>query len=78
VLAEEGRKPEGLFDFVQGITAVERDKTHQDAARPGGAGQEAARPGSLTHGNAEMRNGAFPPRAFPSFLIVGFAALPSE
>jgi hypothetical protein len=31
VLAEEGRKPESLFDFVQGITAVGRDKTHQDA-----------------------------------------------
>ncbi len=31
VLAEEGRKPESLFDFVQGITAVARGKTHQDA-----------------------------------------------
>lgn len=31
VLAEESRKPESLFDFVQGITAVARDKTHQDA-----------------------------------------------
>jgi len=31
VLAEEGRKPESLFDFVQGITAVARDKPHQDA-----------------------------------------------
>jgi hypothetical protein len=31
VLAEEGRKPESVFDFVQGITAVSRDKTHQDA-----------------------------------------------
>ncbi|WP_372027424.1 DUF932 domain-containing protein [Tistrella mobilis] len=31
VLAEEGRKPESVFDFVQGITAVARDKTHQDA-----------------------------------------------
>ncbi len=31
VLAEEGRKPETVFDFVQGITAVARDKTHQDA-----------------------------------------------
>jgi hypothetical protein len=30
VLAEEGRKPESIFDFVQGITAVARDKTHQD------------------------------------------------
>jgi hypothetical protein len=26
VLAEEGRKPESIFDFVQGITAVARDK----------------------------------------------------
>ncbi|MER8372360.1 DUF932 domain-containing protein [Mesorhizobium sp. M1406] len=31
VLAEEGRKPASLFDFVQGITAVARDKPHQDA-----------------------------------------------
>src|SRR6478672_7239658 len=31
VLAEEGRKPESVFDFVQGITAVARDKQHQDA-----------------------------------------------
>ena len=31
VLNEEGRKPESVFDFVQGITAVARTKTHQDA-----------------------------------------------
>ena len=31
VLAEEGRKPESIFDFVQGITAVARDNPHQDA-----------------------------------------------
>jgi hypothetical protein len=31
VLTEEGRKPESIFDFVQGITAVARDKSHQDA-----------------------------------------------
>jgi hypothetical protein len=31
VLNEEGRKPESVFDFVQGITAVARSKTHQDA-----------------------------------------------
>ena len=31
VLAEEGRKPESIFDFVQGVTAVARDKPHQDA-----------------------------------------------
>ncbi|WP_033927449.1 hypothetical protein [Sphingomonas sp. 35-24ZXX] len=31
VLAEEGRPPESVFDFVQGITAVARSKTHQDA-----------------------------------------------
>ena len=31
VLAEEGRKPESVFDFVQGITAVARGKNHQDA-----------------------------------------------
>lgn len=31
VLEEEGRPPESIFDFVQGITAFARDKTHQDA-----------------------------------------------
>jgi hypothetical protein len=31
VLAEEGRKPESIFDFVQGITALARGKAHQDA-----------------------------------------------
>lgn len=31
VLTEEGRPPESIFDFVQGITAVARDKAHQDA-----------------------------------------------
>ena len=31
VLAEEGRPPNSIFDFVQGITAVARDKPHQDA-----------------------------------------------
>ncbi|MGB3337210.1 MAG: DUF932 domain-containing protein [Devosia sp.] len=31
VLAEEGHKPESVFDFVQGITAVARNKPHQDA-----------------------------------------------
>ncbi|MBR1162811.1 DUF932 domain-containing protein [Bradyrhizobium elkanii] len=30
VLAEEGRAPESIFDFVQGITAVARDRPHQD------------------------------------------------
>jgi hypothetical protein len=30
VLTEEGRKPESVFDFVQGITAVARRKDHQD------------------------------------------------
>jgi len=30
VLKEEGRKPENLFDFVQGITALARSKAHQD------------------------------------------------
>jgi hypothetical protein len=76
VLAEEGRKPESVFDFVQGITAVARDKTHQDAARSGGTGQEAARTGSLTPGNPEMRNGAFPPSclsAFPDRRLCGAA-----
>jgi hypothetical protein len=31
VLIEEGRKPESVFDFVQGITAVARGKAQQDA-----------------------------------------------
>ncbi len=31
VLTEEGRPPESVFDFVQGITALARGKAHQDA-----------------------------------------------
>ena len=31
VLREENRKPESIFEFVQGITAVARGKAHQDA-----------------------------------------------
>ena len=31
VLSEEHRRPESIFDFVQGITALARSKTHQDA-----------------------------------------------
>ena len=31
VLNEEGRPPESVFDFVQGITALARSKPHQDA-----------------------------------------------
>ena len=31
VLEEEGRPPESVFDFVQGITALARGKPHQDA-----------------------------------------------
>ncbi|RWE03232.1 MAG: DUF932 domain-containing protein, partial [Mesorhizobium sp.] len=30
VLLEEGRPPESIFDFVQGITRIARDKQHQD------------------------------------------------
>jgi hypothetical protein len=30
VLLEEGRPPQSIFDFVQGITRVARDKPHQD------------------------------------------------
>ena len=31
VLAEEGRPPESVFDFMQGITALARGKAQQDA-----------------------------------------------
>ncbi len=31
VLNEEGKKPESVFDFVQGITALARTKAHQDS-----------------------------------------------
>ncbi len=31
VLQEEGHLPSSIFDFVQGITAVARTKSHQDA-----------------------------------------------
>jgi len=31
VLKEEGHRPESVFDFVQGITALARSRPHQDA-----------------------------------------------
>ena len=31
VLEEEGRPPESIYDFVQGITAMARSRPHQDA-----------------------------------------------
>ena len=31
VMVEEGRPPESVFDFVQGITAMARTEKHQDA-----------------------------------------------
>ncbi|KJC54166.1 hypothetical protein UP10_40580, partial [Bradyrhizobium sp. LTSPM299] len=31
VLGEENRKPESIFDFVQGITALARTRSHQDS-----------------------------------------------
>ena len=31
MLDEEGHPPASIFDFVQGITALARDKPHQDA-----------------------------------------------
>jgi hypothetical protein len=79
VLTEEGRKPESVFDFVQGITAVARDKTHQDArldleARAKKLLDRAALlPQSRRCGTSYLRLCSLPP-----FLIVGFAALPSE
>jgi hypothetical protein len=30
VLREEGRPPESIFDFVQGMTALARSREHQD------------------------------------------------
>jgi hypothetical protein len=55
VLAEEGRPPESIFDFVQGITGL---RARQDPAgcppRHGGQGEEAARSGSLSPGRSRV------------------------
>jgi len=49
VLSEDHRKLESIFDFVQGITALARTKTHQDAPpRIGGQGQETVGARRLT------------------------------
>ena len=49
VLLEEGRPPESVFDFVQGITRVARDKPHQDARLDmEGKAKEAPRSRGLT------------------------------
>ena len=78
VLAEEGRPPESVFDFVQGITAVARDKPHQDARLDMEAqGQEAARPRRLTSAKPEMRSAVSPASRHSRVRpIVAFAALP--
>jgi len=48
VLMEEGRLPESIFDFVQGITARARQDPAGCASGHGRARQEAPRPGRLT------------------------------
>ena len=59
VLAEEGRPPESIFDFVQGITALARGKAHQGRpSRDGGQGQEAARPGPLSPASSHRSSSA--------------------
>ena len=66
VLTEEGRPPESVFDFVQGITAVARDKPHQDARlEMESEGEEAARPGGLICEAPALPCSASPP---PSLL----------
>ena len=77
VLAEEGRnRRESIFDFVQGITAVARDKPHQDARLDMEAqGQEAARSGGLIPRSRDAAS-VSPASRFASFRLVGLAALP--
>jgi hypothetical protein len=65
VLAEEGRKPESIFDFVQGITAVAprmpgSTSRREEAARSGrlapvGVARFSARPTSAFRGSAAPR-----------------------
>ena len=70
VLAEEGSKPESVFDFVQGITARRaRQAASGRPARPGGPGQEAARQGGLMSVMPEIRLSGF-----PQVRVSGFAA----
>jgi hypothetical protein len=57
VLAEEGRKPESVFDFVQGITASATRVPPHPSLRPalcfGAQGQPRARPRTTRHRAAE-------------------------
>ena len=79
VLAEEGRKPESIFDFVQGITAVARDKPHQDARLDLEAqGEEAARPRRLISAKPEMRISASPVLRFRALPFSRFRAPPFQ
>ncbi len=53
VLMEEGRPPESIFDLVQGITRLARDKTQQDARLEyGRACQKKLLDGWVTPGGA--------------------------
>ena len=79
VLSQEGRKPESVFDFVQGITAVAaRQGSSGRPARPGGAHEEAARPGGLIPGKPEIRKACRRLRAFPSSRSSVVRRCPSE
>ena len=55
VLAEEGRKPESVFDFVQGITAVARDKPHRMPGSTSRHGRRSCSTGSPDAGRLAHR-----------------------
>jgi hypothetical protein len=79
VLAEGSRKPPSVFDFVQDITAVARDKTHQDARIDLEARAKKLLDWAASPPESRRCGGSCPRlRALPSFLIVGCAALPSQ
>ena len=58
---EEGRPPESIFDFVQGITRLARDKTQQDA--PPSTWRGAPRSSSTESADAGPRQRDRPSRA---------------
>ena len=60
VLSEEDTKQQSIFDFVQGITALARNKTHQDTRLE--LGQETVGARRLTERAARQLT----PRGSPS------------
>jgi hypothetical protein len=73
VLQEEGRPPESLFDFVQGITALARGKAHQDARLEleGMSDPNTSHTASAAFATHRTGSRPFLPLLFPALCVAG-------